>query len=151
MECFLFQDWTLFHCWKENRNLKLSRKLRTPENERLHGYSPWIRYVTLIFNWSIDNTRGTLVNVHVCSTNYARMRIYESSSSRERRQFVTIQRFCQIDTSTEAFLEPWRTWYSNSEVERVKGHQVRKGLLATNLTINHAMSLLNVTTQQVCK
>jgi hypothetical protein len=38
---FLFQNLPLFHCWKADRGLKLSRHLQTAENNHLHIYSLW--------------------------------------------------------------------------------------------------------------
>ncbi len=38
---FLSEDQPLFHCWKANRGLKLSRNSGAPENDHLHIYSLW--------------------------------------------------------------------------------------------------------------
>jgi hypothetical protein len=40
---FLSQDYTLFHCSRANRGLKLPRNLPTPKNDHLHFYSLWLQ------------------------------------------------------------------------------------------------------------
>ncbi len=60
---FLSQDQPLFHCWKANRGLKLSRDLQTPENDHLHIYGLWYepRYCPAYGNVGCPWTSMTLV------------------------------------------------------------------------------------------
>ncbi len=44
---FLFQNWSLFYCWKASQGLKLWRNSRTPENDHLHVYSLWVTVNTV--------------------------------------------------------------------------------------------------------
>lgn len=45
---FLFMDHAMFHCWKENLGLILSRNSRT-ENDHFHIFSPWLVQAYVIY------------------------------------------------------------------------------------------------------
>jgi hypothetical protein len=67
---FLFKNYSLFHCWKANRDLELSRNSQTPEDDHLRIYSLWSWEGGRKMQWGFDlitvevgaavRSRGTL-------------------------------------------------------------------------------------------
>jgi hypothetical protein len=65
---FLFQDQPLFHWWKANLGLRLSRNLRTPEDDDLHILSlcaqsmhdsqEFFKHFRLLFFYQLANEKG---------------------------------------------------------------------------------------------